>query len=162
MFSRYGRVVLQDSVLFRNRQVLYLTMIFIALAGMVVAGQAQVVQRGMATTGHNIANVDTPGYSKQRAVLATGLPQPDATGTVGSGVEQVTVQRIIDRFIGFAHEALDCGVLIVEHDMDLVRRLCPEIIVLESGRILAEGAPDAVLARKDVMDAYLGAEEEEA
>jgi len=61
----------------------------------------QVVQRGMATTGHNIANVDTPGYSKQRAVLATGLPQPDATGTVGSGVEQVTVQRIIDRFIGF-------------------------------------------------------------
>lgn len=78
-----------------------------------------------------------------------------------AGLEQKERHQI-DRFIAFAHEQLDCGVLIVEHDMDLVRRLCPEIIVLESGRILAEGAPDAVLSRKDVMDAYLGAEDEEA
>ncbi|MCB1396640.1 MAG: ABC transporter ATP-binding protein [Rhodobacteraceae bacterium] len=78
-----------------------------------------------------------------------------------AGLEQKERHQI-DRFIAFAHETLDCGVLIVEHDMDLVRRLCPEIIVLEGGRILAEGAPDTVLTRKDVMDAYLGAEEEEA
>ncbi len=35
---------------------------------------------------------------------------------------------------------LGCGVLIVEHDMDLVRRLCPRILVLDAGRVLAEGA----------------------
>jgi len=61
----------------------------------------QAVQRGLATTGHNIANVDTPGYSRQRSILQTGLPQANAAGTIGTGVEQVTVERIIDRFIGF-------------------------------------------------------------
>ena len=44
MFSHYGRGVLQDSVLLRNRQILYLTMIFIVLAGMVVSGQAQAAE----------------------------------------------------------------------------------------------------------------------
>ena len=58
-----------------------------------------VVQRGMAVTGHNIANVDTPGYSRQRAVLTAGTPQPDAAGTIGSGVEQLTVERIVDQFV---------------------------------------------------------------
>jgi branched-chain amino acid transport system ATP-binding protein len=68
----------------------------------------------------------------------------------------------VDAFVRHASEELGCGVLIVEHDMDLVRRLCPKILVLDSGRVLAEGAPADVLARKDVIDAYLGTAEEEA
>jgi branched-chain amino acid transport system ATP-binding protein len=66
----------------------------------------------------------------------------------------------IDRFVRYAQEALGCGILIVEHDMDLVRRLCPHILVLEAGRLLAQGPPTDVLSRKDVMDAYLGTGEE--
>lgn len=66
----------------------------------------------------------------------------------------------VDRFIQHAQALLGCGVLIVEHDMDLVRRLCPHIVVLEAGRLLAEGTPDDVLSRQDVIDAYLGASEE--
>ena len=62
----------------------------------------------------------------------------------------------IDRFVEYARETLGCGILIVEHDMDLVRRLCPRILVLEAGRLLAQGTPAEVLARRDVMDAYLG------
>lgn len=65
----------------------------------------------------------------------------------------------VDRFIEHARKTLDCGVLIVEHDMELVRRLCPHIVVLEAGRLLAEGSPTEVLSRKDVIDAYLGGEE---
>ncbi len=61
----------------------------------------QVVQRNLATTAHNIANVDTPGYSRQRSVQQTGLPNVTASGSIGSGVEPVTVERIVDRFIGF-------------------------------------------------------------
>jgi len=68
----------------------------------------------------------------------------------------------IDAFVQHVRTELGCGVLIVEHDMDLVRRLCPKIMVLDSGRVLAEGAPVEVLARKDVIDAYLGAADEEA
>jgi branched-chain amino acid transport system ATP-binding protein len=66
----------------------------------------------------------------------------------------------IDRFVEHARSTLGCGILIVEHDMELVRRLCPYSLVLESGRLLAEGPPAEVLSRKDVIDAYLGTSEE--
>jgi branched-chain amino acid transport system ATP-binding protein len=66
----------------------------------------------------------------------------------------------IDRFLEHARATIGCSVLIVEHDMDLVRRLCPRILVLDAGRLLAEGAPAEVLARQDVIDAYLGASED--
>jgi branched-chain amino acid transport system ATP-binding protein len=66
----------------------------------------------------------------------------------------------VDQFVEHARTVLGCSVLIVEHDMDLVRRLCPRIMVLDAGRLIAEGAPDEVLARQDVIDAYLGASEE--
>ncbi len=62
----------------------------------------------------------------------------------------------IDRFVDHARKVLGCGVLVVEHDMDLVKRVCPHILVLEAGRTLAEGPPAEVLARRDVIDAYLG------
>jgi branched-chain amino acid transport system ATP-binding protein len=66
----------------------------------------------------------------------------------------------IDRFVEHARNTIGCSVLIVEHDMDLVRRLCPHILVLEAGRLLAEGPPAEVLSRQNVIDAYLGASEE--
>lgn len=68
----------------------------------------------------------------------------------------------IDRFVQHARAKLGCGVLIVEHDMDLIRRLCPHILVLEAGRVLASGNPAEVLSRREVIDAYMGASEEGA
>ena len=66
----------------------------------------------------------------------------------------------VDRFVEHARKTLGCGVLVVEHDMELVKRLCPHILVLEAGRLLAEGPPAEVLSRRDVIDAYLGASED--
>jgi branched-chain amino acid transport system ATP-binding protein len=66
----------------------------------------------------------------------------------------------VDRFVEHARKTIGCGVLVVEHDMELVKRLCPHIIVLEAGKLLAEGAPAEVLARPEVIDAYLGVVEE--
>jgi ABC-type branched-subunit amino acid transport system ATPase component len=68
----------------------------------------------------------------------------------------------IDEFIEHVRGRLGCSVLIVEHDLDLIRRLCPRIIVLEAGHVLAEGAPADVLSRADVIDAYVGATDEAA
>jgi branched-chain amino acid transport system ATP-binding protein len=67
----------------------------------------------------------------------------------------------IDRLVHAAQAKLGCGILVVEHDMDLIRRLCPRIIVLEAGNVLAQGAPAEVLARQEVIDAYIGAGDEE-
>lgn len=51
------------------------------------------------TTGHNIANVDTPGYTRQRVELATASPLYTGSGFVGRGVDVVTVARLYDRFL---------------------------------------------------------------
>jgi branched-chain amino acid transport system ATP-binding protein len=68
----------------------------------------------------------------------------------------------VDDFIEHVRGRLGCSVLIVEHDLDLIRRLCPCIIVLDAGHVLAEGPPAEVLSRADVIDAYVGATEDEA
>jgi len=47
-------------------------------------------------------------------------------------------------------------VLLVEHVMDAVRALCDRCVVMSSGRKIAEGATEAVLADRDVVEAYLG------
>lgn len=48
-------------------------------------------------------------------------------------------------------------ILMVEHHMNLVMRVCDRIVVLDSGRKLAEGTPDAVRNDRSVIEAYLGA-----
>ena len=70
-------------------------------------------------------------------------------------------RRRIDDFVQHAQDRNGCSVLIVEHDIDLIRRLCPRIIMLDVGRILAEGAPAEVFARRDVIAAYVGVAEDE-
>ena len=46
-------------------------------------------KRQMETTGHNIANVNTEGYSRQRVDLSARVPQATPPGFIGSGVELV-------------------------------------------------------------------------
>lgn len=48
-------------------------------------------------------------------------------------------------------------VLLVEHDIDLVRAACDLLIVMDFGRVIAAGGPDAVLADPRVVEAYVGA-----
>lgn len=67
----------------------------------------------------------------------------------------------VDELVHRAQTDLGCSVLIVEHDMDLVRRLCPRIMVLDSGQTLAEGPTFEVLDNPKVVRAYLGAAEGE-
>ncbi|MDD5068173.1 MAG: ABC transporter ATP-binding protein [Candidatus Pacebacteria bacterium] len=51
-----------------------------------------------------------------------------------------------------------CGtsIILIEHNMELIRELSDYVFVLDSGELLAEGKPEEVLARKDVIEAYLG------
>lgn len=56
-------------------------------------------QSVMSTTGQNIANVNTIGYSRQRVDLAAGRPTVTPNGIFGSGVQIANLRRIRDRFI---------------------------------------------------------------
>jgi len=74
--------------------------------GLEMAKQALFTQQmGLYTTGHNISNVNTAGYSRQRVNFETLSPYPSASrnspvmpGQIGQGVKAGTVQRIRDSF----------------------------------------------------------------
>ncbi len=56
-------------------------------------------QRALDTTGHNIANANTEGYSRQRVELATLPASQFGNGWVGNGVTPTTVARQVDQFL---------------------------------------------------------------
>ncbi len=57
------------------------------------------LQKALSTTGHNIANVNTEGYNRQRVEFTTLPPQLSGSGFIGNGVQITTVRRAYDDFI---------------------------------------------------------------
>lgn len=56
-------------------------------------------QAGLATTGHNIANANTVGFSRQRVIQSTASAQNLGNGFVGSGTEVADIERFSDKFL---------------------------------------------------------------
>jgi len=51
-------------------------------------------QAGLVTTGHNISNASTPGFSRQEVIQTSNLPQATGAGFLGQGVSVSTVRRL--------------------------------------------------------------------
>ncbi len=47
-------------------------------------------------------------------------------------------------------------IILIEHNIELIRELSDRVIVMDSGKLLAEGEPHEVLAQREVIEAYLG------
>jgi branched-chain amino acid transport system ATP-binding protein len=65
-------------------------------------------------------------------------------------------KREMCRFILDANTELGTTVVLIEHDMGVVMDISDHVVVLDYGRIIADGSPDEVRTNQDVIDAYLG------
>ncbi len=102
------------------------------------------------------ARVLSGGQRKLLELARVLMAKPDIVllDEPAAGVNPSLLEIIIER-IGDLN-ARGMTFLIIEHNMDLIARLCRHVFVMASGKLLIEGAPDAVVREPQVIEAYLG------
>lgn len=71
-----------------------------------------------------------------------------------SGVSPAMVEDILSVIRVITN--MDRAVVLIEHDIPAVRAVADVVVVLDRGRVIASGSAEGVLAREDVLEAYLG------
>jgi branched-chain amino acid transport system ATP-binding protein len=71
-----------------------------------------------------------------------------------AGVNPSLLNTIVDRIVTINQKGV--AVLVIEHNMDVIVRLCERVFVMAAGRLLTEGRPAEVVRDPRVIDAYLG------
>lgn len=82
-------------------------------------------------------------------------PQMILLDEPGAGVNRVLMKRLVDRIELLCHER-GITFFVIEHDMDLVTRLCNPVVVMSEGSRLTEGTPEEIKRDERVLEAYLG------
>jgi len=101
----------------------------------------------------------TLSYGHQRRVeIARALAgEPDVLllDEPAAGMNEEETAQLLGR-IEALHDEMGCAVLIVEHDLHFMSRLCHRIYVLAEGHVISEGAPAQVMRDPIVIKSYIG------
>jgi branched-chain amino acid transport system ATP-binding protein len=72
-----------------------------------------------------------------------------------AGVNPALVEQLHDLLVQL-NKAQGGSFVVIEHNMDFIMRLCPRVICLVEGKVLAQGKPAEVQSNRAVLEAYLG------
>jgi ABC-type branched-subunit amino acid transport system ATPase component len=137
-----------------------------ALAGSASARQreAELAEKALSIAArlrlsHVIDNKVTALSGGQKKLLEIGRvlmaePRMILFDEPAAGVNPTLAEEIGDHLLALVSEGMT--VLLIEHDMALIERICKRVIVMAQGRTLAEGTFDDVRENREVQDAYLG------
>ncbi|MFI9449860.1 ABC transporter ATP-binding protein [Amycolatopsis sp. NPDC052450] len=118
---------------------------------------ARLEEFGIADLAHRYPAA-LPYPVRKRVALARALAaEPDLLllDEPAGGLSSAEITEVGDLVRGLTERM---SVMLVEHHMDLVMRVCDEIVVLDFGRVIARGTPDEIRADPAVQAAYLGEE----
>jgi branched-chain amino acid transport system ATP-binding protein len=98
-------------------------------------------------------------YGAQRRVeiarALAGRPYFLLLDEPAAGMNETESDTLLETIMGVRAE-FGCGILIVDHDLRLIMRLCERIHVLAEGKTLAEGTPEEVRRDPTVIEVFLG------
>lgn len=104
------------------------------------------------------ANAKSLPYGDQRRLeMARALatkPKLILLDEPAAGMNPVETEQLGGQIIRLRE--LGLSVLIIEHDMSLIRQVCDRVYVLNFGHIIAHGTPDEIRSNPEVIKAYLG------
>ena len=72
-----------------------------------------------------------------------------------AGVNPSLVEELKDLLVRL-NQTQGGSFVVIEHNMDFIMRLCPRVICMVEGKVLAEGTPEQVQSNRAVLEAYLG------
>jgi branched-chain amino acid transport system ATP-binding protein len=75
-----------------------------------------------------------------------------------AGMNSAEKQQLMDEIVKLGESGLT--ILIIEHDMRFVMGVTKQIVVLNFGRVIAQGSPEEIRANAEVIEAYLGRDDE--
>jgi branched-chain amino acid transport system ATP-binding protein len=114
---------------------------------------------GLAARAHR--KVDTLPFGEERRVgIARAIamaPKFLLMDEPAAGLNDAECEDL-KQVVGRIRREMLCGILLIEHRMSLIFALCDRIHVLQQGRTIAVGRPDAIRSDAAVRQAYLGEE----
>jgi len=111
---------------------------------------------GLDTRMDILAN-DLSYGQKKRLEMARALAQEPRLLLLDeptAGVDQAVITDMLNIISRIQENGIT--ILMVEHNMEAVRRVCHRVVALDLGRVIAEGPPEEVFSHEAVIEAYLG------